>query len=98
MKVKYFHSAVVTLLLIFSGAITAQDDQLNWSSLTQEQQQVLNPLSETWDTLPIERRTRLVDGAKRWSGMDTEDRSSAHERFQTWTNLSDDQRVYNPDG
>ena len=79
MKTKYFYPAVATALLMLSGAVTAQDDQMNWSSLTEEQQQVLGPLAESWDTLPVERRTRLADGAKRWSQLDTEDRSSARE-------------------
>jgi predicted Fe-S protein YdhL (DUF1289 family) len=93
MKAKYFYPAVATVLLILSGTVAAQDDRMNWSSLTEEQRQVLGPLAENWDTLPIERRARLVDGASRWSRLDTEDRSAARERFQTWQNLSDGERT-----
>ncbi len=82
MKVKYLLPAVATVLLI-SGVAMAQDDEVNWNSLTEAQQQVLGPMAENWESLPIERRARLVEGAKRWSEMDAEDRTAARERFQT---------------
>ena len=91
MKARYFHPAIVALLLTCS-ATWAQDDTLNWNSLTDEQRQVLSPLEENWDTLSLERRQRLTEGAKRWSEMDAEDRSAARERFQNWRSLTEDQR------
>jgi len=76
MKAKYLLPAVATVLLI-SGVAMAQDDEVNWNSLTEAQQQVLGPVAENWDSLPIERRARLVEG---------------RERFQTWQRLNDNER------
>jgi len=76
MKAKYLLPAVATVLLI-SGVAMAQDDEVNWNSLTEAQQQVLGPVAENWDSLPIERRARLVEGAKRWSEMDVEEGSGS---------------------
>ncbi|MCH8302809.1 MAG: hypothetical protein IH912_08655, partial [Proteobacteria bacterium] len=54
MKAKVLLAAIAALLLI-SGAALAQDNQVNWNSLTDAQQQVLGPMAENWATLPIER-------------------------------------------
>ena len=93
MKAKYFHPAIAIALLLVSSAALAQDEQLNWNSLTDEQRQVLSSLEESWDTLSLERRERLAEGAVRWTEMGTEDRAAARQRFQTWRSLSEDQRA-----
>ena len=59
MNAKYFHPAITVLLLLFCGAVWAQDDTLNWNSLTDEQRQVLGPVEESWDTLSLERREQI---------------------------------------
>ena len=70
MKAKTMLAAVATVLLI-SGVAMAQDDEVNWNSLTETQQQVLGPVAENWDTLPIERRARLAEGAMRFAIVTT---------------------------
>ena len=64
MKVKYLLPAIAVASML-SGAAVAQDNQMNWNSLSESQKQVLNPYADDWDSMDIERRGRLAEGAKR---------------------------------
>ena len=66
MKANYLLPAIAAMLML-SGVAMAQDDEVNWGSLTEEQQQVLGPYAENFDTLPAERRVRLAEGARRYA-------------------------------
>ena len=62
MKAKTLHPALAVLLLLMSSDVWAQDDNLNWNELTDQQRQVLGSMEENWDTLSLERRERLAEG------------------------------------
>lgn len=50
MKLK-FAMLLVAMTLAISGNAVAQDQPIAWSSLTEEQQQVLGPHAGEWDSL-----------------------------------------------
>ena len=91
MKANHLLPALVAALTL--GSLATAQDALNWSGLTEAQQQVLNPYAESWNRLPVERQQRLAEGAKRWSDMDTDEREAAGQRFRNWQNLSDNERT-----
>ena len=83
--------ATMVALLFFSAAL-AQENGISWSSLSDDQQEILSRLEQTWDTLPAERQARLSKGAARWAGMSRQQRSEARERFRTWRKLPAERR------
>src|SRR6188768_3120036 len=63
-----------------------------WSSLTADQQKLLERFRDRWSTLSPERQQALARGSKRWLSMSPEQRSGAKERFQRWRDLPPEQR------
>ena len=55
-----------------------------WSSLSAEEQKLLNRFSERWETLPPEHQQRLVRGTRRWMNMTPEQRERARARHEHW--------------
>ncbi|MFQ6006009.1 MAG: DUF3106 domain-containing protein, partial [Woeseia sp.] len=92
MKAEWMVSIFASLLLVISGASMAQDENISWDSLSEEQQRVLGPIADSWDTLVPERQARLSAGAQRWAGMSRRERAAAQKRFQAWRSLTDEQR------
>ena len=61
--------AAVALAVCLAGPLAAAQeaesaDELAWSSLSDEQQEVLSRLESRWDSLDRQRRQALADGAK----------------------------------
>ena len=56
---------IVIATLLAVSAATADDNGIAWDSLTEEQQQVLGPYIESWDSLAPQRQQRLSTGADR---------------------------------
>jgi hypothetical protein len=65
---------------------------LAWKDLQPNQQQLLQPYAQSWDSLPAERQQALSRGARRWLSMDPAQRAEAHERFQAWQKLPEQRR------
>ena len=63
-----------------------------WAELTAEQQQVLAPLKNDWDTLEVERRQKWLQIAKRYPKMKQLEQERVQRRMQVWANLSPEQR------
>src|SRR6187402_3985576 len=53
-----------------------------WSTLTAEEQKVLNRYSDRWSTLAPEQQQRLLRGSRRWLDMTPEQRERAQSRFK----------------
>ena len=64
-----------------------------WSSLTADEQQVLESVHKTWDELPPPAQQRLIRGAQRWSTLTPEQRDKVRKRFEKWNSLPPDQRA-----
>ncbi len=63
-----------------------------WSSLSPDQQHLLQNYQGKWDTLPADRQQALARGSQRWLAMSPEQRSSAQQRFSQWRALPPEQR------
>ena len=63
-----------------------------WAELTAEQQAVLAPLKNDWDTLEPERRQKWIQIAKRYPRMKPLEQERVQRRMQTWAALSPEQR------
>ena len=86
--------------LLLSAAVFAQGappasqdpEPKAWSSLSPEQQQVLQNYQGKWSSLPAERQQALAKGSERWAAMTPEQRSGAQQRFQQWRAMPPEQR------
>ena len=63
-----------------------------WAELTAEQQSILSPLKNDWDTLEVERRQKWIQIAKRYPKMKQVEQERVQRRMQLWANLSPEQR------
>jgi len=63
-----------------------------WSSLSPEQQQLLQHYQGKWDSLPADRQQSLAKGSQRWLTMTPEQRASAQQRFSQWRAMPPEQR------
>jgi 2-hydroxychromene-2-carboxylate isomerase len=63
-----------------------------WAELTAEQQAILAPLKNDWDTLEPERRQKWIGIAKRYPRMKPLEQERVQRRMQMWANLSPEQR------
>ncbi len=63
-----------------------------WAELTAEQQAILAPLKNDWDTLEPERRQKWIGIAKRYPRMKPLEQERVQRRMQVWANLSPEQR------
>ena len=63
-----------------------------WSSLSPQQQQLLQSHQSEWNSLPADRQQALAKGSQRWLSMTPEQRSGAQQRFAQWRAMPPEQR------
>jgi hypothetical protein len=63
-----------------------------WKDLAADQQQLLAPFAEQWNTLPAEEKRAWVSLANRVPNMSQDERAKAQGRIVEWAKLSPDQR------
>ena len=92
---KIFTHIALTGLLYFSVVMSANADSAatDWDQLNEAQQAVLTNLEDGWETIPDERRQRLITGASRWIEMTPEQREQAKSRLQQWKNTSPEEKA-----
>ncbi len=83
----YLLRSLAVLVLLCSNAF-AQEDAIDWNSLNEPQQRVLQQYQKSWDSLDVARQHRLASGSARWVEMSGKDRAAAQERFTTWRSLA----------
>ncbi len=64
-----FKSVVLLFVLLFSGFAIADEANITWAQLTDDQRQVLNPLASEWDTLRPWQREKMLDIARDYPKM-----------------------------
>jgi len=64
----------------------------SWSELTPEQQMVLQPLANDWNTLDAPRRSKWLGIAKRYPAMSPTEQKRMQTRMTDWVKLTPDQR------
>ena len=63
-----------------------------WSSLSPQQQQLLQTYQGKWDSLPADRQQALAKGSQRWISMTPQQRAGAQQRFSQWRAMPPEQR------
>jgi len=89
--------AAITLafcLLAQDSAIAAQETrQPTWIELSQEQKQILAPVSGQWDAMPALQRKRLLGVAKGYPKMKPEEQQRIQRRLKDWSKLTPEERA-----
>ncbi len=93
-----FRALVAGLILTLSlfspaHAVVPELRQPAWAELTQEQKQVLSPLSRDWDKMEAARKKKWLGIAKRYPTMKPEEQARVQRRMQDWANLTPEQRT-----
>lgn len=93
-----FRAVVTGLILLFSlfspaHAVVPELRQPAWAELTQEQKQILAPLSRDWDKMEAFRKKQWLGIAKRYPAMKPEEQARIQRRMQDWVSLTPEQRA-----
>jgi hypothetical protein len=83
--------ATVLLVLIglqFSHVAIADENQVTWSELSEQQQTVLMPLSKEWDTLRPWQRAKMLDIAKDYPKMGAKKQARVQKRLSNWSRMT----------
>jgi len=83
---------VLAVILALLCSLTFASE-VAFDALPAEEQRVLMPFAESWDTLTPEARAQMRLGAQRWLAMDPEQRATAAERLAQWRRLEPEQRA-----
>jgi hypothetical protein len=84
------------LLLAVAALLAASvvgASELAFEELPAEEQRVLTPFADSWDTLTPDARAQMRLGAQRWLAMSPEQRAQASERLAEWRSLEPEQRA-----
>lgn len=90
-----FAVALAFALALFSpanAAVIPQLKQPKWAELTQQQREVLAPLSGEWDKLESYRRKKWLGIVQRYPTMSAEEQQRIQRRMKAWVNLSPEER------
>ena len=74
--------------LLFNHAIHAEDANVSWVQLTNEQHKVLNPLASEWDTLRPWQREKMLDIARDYPKMDSGKQALVQKRLSNWSRMT----------
>lgn len=89
----FLRGIILAICLTSSAhAVVPELRQPAWAELSQEQQQILAPLSRDWDKLEAYRKKKWLGIAKRYPGMKPEEQARVQSQMRDWANLTPDQR------
>lgn len=63
-----------------------------WSTLTSNQQKILAPLQQDWNSIEASRRAKWVEVAAKFPSMPREEQARVQERMAEWTRLTPTER------
>ena len=93
-----FRALVAGLILSLSlfspsHAVVPELRQPAWAELSQEEKQILAPLSRDWDRMEAVRKKKWLGIAKRYPSMKPEEQARIQRRMQDWASLTPEQRT-----
>jgi hypothetical protein len=74
--------------LQLSHVSIAQEKIVKWSELDAQQQSVLKPLAQEWDTLRPWQRAKMLDIANDYPKMDAEKQALVQQRLTNWSRMT----------
>ncbi len=75
-------------ILIFSFSAQAEDENVSWAQLSNEQRQVLNPLASEWDTLRPWQREKMLSIARDYPKMSADKQALVQKRLSNWSRMT----------
>lgn len=88
-KSKLLISTLLSLTIFFSSASAqAEDENVSWLQLSNEQRQVLNPLASEWDTLRPWQREKMLSIARDYPKMSTDKQALVQKRLSNWSRMT----------
>ena len=95
--IKKFRSIIRHHLILFIGTVLmcssvclpvfAGENGIIWENLSLEQQKILKPFKDKWDTFPVEKQQSLYNGSKKWIDMSPSARATLLKRIDEWDKL-----------
>ena len=79
---------VFLLCILVSGIALADGATLTWAQVSNEQQQVLNPLASEWDTLRPWQREKMLDIARDYPKMSLAKQDLVQKRLTNWSRMT----------
>jgi len=76
------------LAMQISHVSIAQEKMVKWSELDAQQQAVLKPLAQEWDTLRPWQRAKMLDIAHDYPKMDAEKQALVQKRLSNWSRMT----------
>lgn len=88
-KSKLLISTLLSLAIFFSSASAqAEDENVSWLQLSNEQRQVLNPLASEWDTLRPWQREKMLSIARDYPKMSADKQALVQKRLSNWSRMT----------
>jgi hypothetical protein len=88
-KSQLLTSIVLALTILFSSAaVQAEDENVSWAQLSNEQRQVLNPLASEWDTLRPWQREKMLSIARDYPKMSADKQALVQKRLSNWSRMT----------
>src|SRR3989338_5464796 len=79
----------ITVVILVGAALSAYaDNEPRWPQLTDEQRQVLAPLSGEWDTLRPWQREKMLDIARDYPKMSRDQQQRVQKRLSNWSRMT----------
>ncbi len=75
-------------VLFFNNLALADDVNVTWAQLSNEQRQVLNPLASEWDTLRPWQREKMLDIARDYPKMNSGKQDLVQKRLSNWSRMT----------
>lgn len=85
---KCLFQAMLLLSAMLSSVTFADETNVTWTQLTDEQRQVLNPLAAEWDTLRPWQREKMLDIARDYPKMDVNKQALVKKRLSNWSRMT----------
>jgi hypothetical protein len=88
-KSKLLTSFLLSLVILVSSfTAQAEDENVSWAQLSNEQRQVLNPLASEWDTLRPWQREKMLSIARDYPKMSADKQALVQKRLSNWSRMT----------
>ena len=74
--------------ILFNTATFANDANVLWAQLSEQQRSVLNPLASEWDTLRPWQREKMLDIARDYPKMNSAKQALVQKRLSNWSRMT----------
>ncbi|MEO6118525.1 MAG: DUF3106 domain-containing protein [Methylotenera sp.] len=82
------NSIFLCLVLMFSGFVHADENNVSWAQLSKQQHEILSPLASEWDTLRPWQREKMLDIARDYPKMSSNKQVLVQKRLSNWSRMT----------